>query len=104
MLSTGLINCWNETQNTKVYTVALTLNFLPTPACLVKMRQTKGCWNIIKPSATCDKKSGLDEVSKSRELNEASIQSKEFHVIKCPRIDLNYNPSNISGKLMEGFN
>ena len=29
-------NCWNETQNTKTYTVASTLNFLPTPACLVK--------------------------------------------------------------------
>ena len=43
----------------------------------------------------------LDEVTKSRVLNEASLQSKQFHVIKCPRINLNNNPSNISGKLME---
>ena len=45
-------NCWNKTQNMKTYTVALTLNIFPTPACLVKMRhETKGYWNIIKPSA-----------------------------------------------------
>ena len=34
-------------------------------------------------------------------LNEASLESKKFHVIKCLRINLNYNPSNISGKFME---
>ena len=102
MLKVGLINCWNETQNTKTYTVALTLNFFPTPSCLVKMRhETKRYWNIIKPCARCGKKGGLDEVTKSRVLNEASLQSKKSRVIKCPRINLNYNLSNISGKLME---
>ena len=102
MLNAGLSNCWNETQNTKKYTVAWTLNVFPTPVSLVKMRhETKGYWNIIKVFARCDKKSGLDEVPKSKALNEASLQSKEFHVIKCLRINLNYNPSNISGKLIK---
>ena len=37
--------------------MALTLNFLPTPAWLVKMRhETKGFWNPIKPSARCGRK------------------------------------------------
>ena len=47
-------------------------------------------------------KSRLDKVTKLRVLNEASLQSNEFHIIKYPRINLNYNSSNISGTLM-GF-
>ena len=39
---------------------------------------------------------GLDEITKSRVLNEPSLQSKQFHVIKCPRINLNYTHSNIT--------
>ena len=46
-------------------------------------------------------KSRLDEVAKLSVLNEASLQYKEFHIIKFQRINLNYNSSNISGKLME---
>ena len=49
-------------------------------------------------------KKWTSEVTKSRVLNEALLESKEFHVIKCPRINLNYNPSNIAGKLMEFYN
>ena len=46
MLSTGSTkNVISQLTNT----VALTLNFFPTPACLVKMRhETKRYWNIIK--------------------------------------------------------
>ena len=47
------------------------------------------------------RKRGLDETTKSRVLSEASLESKDFHVIKGLRINLIYNPSNISGKLME---
>ena len=46
-------------------------------------------------------KSRLDEVAKLSVLNEASLHYKEFHIIKFQRINLNYNSSNISGKLME---
>ena len=58
-------------------------------------------------------KRGLDGVTKSGMLNEASLQSKEFHVTKCRRINsnlnsnsnlkinLNLNPSNMSEKLVE---
>ena len=102
MLNAGIINCWNETQYSKIYTVAVTLNFLPIPACLVKMKhERKEYGSIIKPSARCVKKSGLEEVTKSRVLNQALLQSKEFHFSKCSRIKLNHNPSNISSKLME---
>ena len=34
-------------------------------------------------------------------LNETSLESKKFYVTKCQRINLNYNPSNILGKVME---
>ena len=46
-------------------------------------------------------KKWIDKVTVSRMLNEASLESKQFHAIKCPAINLNNNPSNISGKLME---
>ena len=39
-------------------------------------------------------KKEVDEVTKSGVLNEASLESKKFHVIKCPRINLSCNPSN----------
>ena len=42
-------------------------------------------------------KSGMDEVTKSKVLNESSLQSKEFHDVKYP----SNNPSYISGKLLE---
>ena len=32
----------------------------------------------------------IDEVTKSRLLNEGSLELKKFNVIKCPRINLNY--------------
>ena len=41
----------------------------------------------------------IDEVTESGVLNEALLESKKFYVIKCPRINLNYNNSNISRKL-----
>ena len=53
------------------------------------------------PSARYVAKKLIGEVTKSRVFNEASLESKKFHVIKCQRINLNYNPSNISRKLME---
>ena len=53
------------------------------------------------PSARYVAKKWIGEVTKSRVFNEASLESKKFHVIKCQRINLNYNPSNISRKLME---
>ena len=37
-------------------------------------------------------------------LYKVPLKSKKFSTIKCPRINLNYNPSNISEKLMEFFN
>ena len=46
-------------------------------------------------------KKQTDEVTKLGVLNETSLESKKFHVIKYPKISLNYNLSNISGKLME---
>ena len=46
----------------------------------------------------------VTKVTKSRVLNEASLEPKKFHAVKCPRINLNYNSSNISGKLMEFSN
>ena len=51
------------------------------------------------PSARYVTKKRIDEVTKSRVLNDASL---EPHVIKCPRKNVNYNTSNISGKVM-GF-
>ena len=45
---------------------------------------------ILKiPSARYEVKKWIDEVTKSR-LNEASLESKKFNVIKCLRINLNY--------------
>ena len=43
-------------------------------------------------------KKQTDEVTKSKVFNEALLESKK---LKCPRINLNYNPS---GKLMKFAN
>lgn len=67
------------------------------------MRQ-KDIGILQKPFVRYVTKKWTSEVTKSRVLNEALLESKEFHVIKCPRINLNYNPSNIAGKLMEFYN
>ena len=56
------------------------------------------------PSARCVEKKWIDEVTKSWVLNEVSLQPKKLHAIKYPRIYSNYNPSNISEKLMESSN
>ena len=53
------------------------------------------------PSARYLAKKWIDEVIKSRVLNDALL---EPNVIKCPRKNVNYNPSNISGKVMEFSN
>ena len=46
---------------------------------------------ILKiPSARYEVKKWIDEVTKSKLLNEASLESKKFYVIKCLRINLNY--------------
>ena len=54
---------------------------------------------IIILSGRYTAKKWIDEVIESGVLNEASLESKKFYVIKCPRINLNYNASNISRKL-----
>ena len=53
------------------------------------------------PSTRYVAKKWIDEVTKSRVLNDASLKP---HVIKWPRKNVNYNPSNISGKVMEFSN
>ena len=46
---------------------------------------------ILKiPSGRYVAKNCTDEVTKSRLLNEGSLEHKKFSVIKCPRINLNY--------------
>ena len=44
-------------------------------------------------------KKWIDEVNESVVLSEALLESKKFYVIKCPRIYLIYNTSNILRKL-----
>ena len=62
------------------------------------MRQREiGTITILSGRYTAKK--WIDEVIESGVLNEASLESKKFYVIKCPRINLNYNTSNISRKL-----
>ena len=48
-------------------------------------------------------KKQTDKVTKLGMLYEVPLESKKFNTIKCPRINLNYNPSNISEKLMGFF-
>ena len=90
MLKAGLISYWNEKQNTKSYLSAnkhsgldLTLSFhtnLPCAncyfaGCSVSMRQ-KDIRVLKRPSAIYMAKRWIDEVTVSRILNEASIESK----------------------------
>ena len=49
-------------------------------------------------------KKWIDKVTKLGMLYEAPLESKKFNTIKCPRIDLNYNLSNISEKLIKFCN
>ena len=88
MLKAGLISCWSKKQNTKSYLPAnknsgSDLNFsshtsLSCENCrfvgyCVSMRQTKfGILKIL--SARYVAKTWFDEVTKSRVLNEASLQ------------------------------
>ena len=90
MLKAGLISCWNEKQNTKSYLSAnkhsgldLNLSFhtnLPCENCcfvgyIVSMRQ-KDIGVLERPSAIYMTKRWIDEVTVSRMLNEASLESK----------------------------
>ena len=90
MLEAGLISCWNEKQNTKSYltvnkrsSLDLTLSFhsnLPCAnccfvGCSVSMRQ-KDIGVLKRPSAIYMAKWWIDEVTVSRVLNEASLESK----------------------------
>ena len=89
-LKAGLISCWNEKQNTKSYLSAnkhsgldLTLSFhsnLPCAnycfvGCSVSMRQ-KGNGVLKRSSAIYMAERWIDEVTVSRMLNEASLESK----------------------------
>ena len=49
-------------------------------------------------------KKQIDKVTKLGTLYEAPLESEKLNTIKCPRINLNYNPSNISEKLMKFAN
>ena len=99
MLKAGLISCWNEKQNTKSYLSAnkhsgldFTLSIhtnLPCAnccfvGCSVSMRQ-KDIGVLKRPSAIYMAKRWIGEVTVSRTLN----------AIKCPPINLDYNPSYI---------
>ena len=99
-----LISCWNKKQNWKRYLPAnkcrgfdLTLsshNYLPYEnCCFVRYSVSTKQKDIVIlkiPSARFVAKNWIDEVTKSRLLNEASLEYKKFNVIKCPRINLNY--------------
>ena len=90
LLKARSISCWNEKQNTKSYLSAnkhsgldLTLPFhsnLPCAnccfvGCSVSMRQ-KDIGVLKRPSAIYMAKRWIDEVTVSRMLSEASIESK----------------------------
>ena len=90
MLKAGLISCWNKKQNTKSYLSAnkhssldLTLSFhtnLPCEnccfvGCSVSMKQ-KNTGVLKRTSAIYIAKRCIDEVTVSRMLNEASLESK----------------------------
>ena len=90
MLKAGLINCWNEKQNTKSYLSAnkhsgldLTLSFHTNllcgnccfVGCSVSMKQ-KDIGVFKRPFAIDMAKRWIDEVTVSRMLNEASLESK----------------------------
>ena len=90
MLKAGLISCWNEKQNTKSYLSAnknsvldLTLSFHTNlhcgnccfVGCSVNMRQ-KDIGVLKISSAIYMAKRWIDEVTISKMLNEASLESK----------------------------
>ena len=68
--------------------------------CGVTMRQ-KDIGILKMQSARYVAKKWINEVIKSRVFNETLLESKKLHVITYQRINLNYDPSNISGKLVE---
>ena len=43
----------------------------------------------------------IDKVTKLGMLYEVPLESKKLDTIKCPSLNFNYNPSNISEKLMK---
>ena len=49
-------------------------------------------------------KKQIDKVTKLGMLYEVPLESKKFNTIKCPSLNLNYNPSNISEKSMKFSN
>ena len=49
-------------------------------------------------------KKQIDKVTKLGMLYEAPLESKKLNTIRCSKINLNYNPSNISEKLMKFSN
>ena len=49
-------------------------------------------------------KKQIDKVTKLGMLYEAPLELKTFNTIKCTRINLNYNPPNISEILMKFSN
>ena len=104
MLKAGLISCWNEKQNLKSYLPAnkhsvfdLNLSSHKNLACknycfvIVSVSTKQNGIAILKiPSARYVAKKWINEVTKSRVLNEASLESKKLHAIKFPRIDYIY--------------
>ena len=99
-----LISCWNKKQNWKSYLPAnkhsgfdLNLSFhnnFPCEnycfvGCSVSTRQ-RDIGKLETLSARYVAEKWIDEVTKLRLLNKASIESKKFNVIKFPRINLNF--------------
>ena len=65
--------------------------------CSLSIRQQDIGILKMSPARYVAKKVDWWKVTKSMVFSEASLESTKFHVIKCPRINLSYNPSNISG-------
>ena len=101
MLKAVLTGGWNKKLNTKSYYSANKhcgsdhnpsshMNLPCENPCLVEcsvsMRQ-KNIGILKMPSARYVAKKWIDEVTKSRVFNEALLESKELHVIKCSRIN-----------------
>ena len=63
--------------------------------CSVSMRQ-KYIGILKMQSARHVVKKWIDEFIKSKVFNKALLESKTLHVIKYPRINVNYNPLNIA--------
>ena len=80
MLKAGLISCWNEKQNAKNYLSTSKHTSLPCTnycfvGCSVNMRQ-KDIGVLKRPPAIYMAKRWINEVTVSKMLNEASLQSK----------------------------